>query len=128
MDNIYRENILDHYKYPRNFGRLKKITGSASDGIVSCGDSLSIDLYVNKEVLSDIKFTGDGCAISMASASMLTEYAKEKSITNLQRLKSDDILKMLGINLTPTRLKCALLSLEVLQKAINNIKAHEIKG
>ena len=72
--------------------------------------------------MADIRFQGVGCAISMSSASMLTEVVKGKKIHDLQTLTKDDILKMLGVKLTPTRLKCALLSLEVLHKALNNMK------
>ncbi len=121
MDNLYREQILDHYKHPRNFGKLKTANAKASDNLVSCGDQLSMELFIDKEVVKDMKFSGAGCAISMASASMLTEIIKGKNINGLKRLNRDDILKMLGVKLTPTRIKCALLSLEVLNKAINSI-------
>ncbi len=121
MDDLYRENILDHYKHPRNFGNLARATVSSSDSLVSCGDSLSIEVFVSENVVKDIAFQGVGCAISMASASMLTERAQNKSVTDLKRLGRDDILNMLGITLTPTRLKCALLSLEILHKALNQL-------
>jgi nitrogen fixation protein NifU and related proteins len=120
MDNLYKENILDHYKHPRNFGKLENANAKASDNLISCGDQLSMELNINKDVVKDIKFTGLGCAISMASASMLTEIVKGKDISGLKRLTRDDILKMLGVELTPTRVKCAMLSLEVLNKAILN--------
>ena len=122
MDDLYRENILDHYKHPRNFGKLTSTNATASDDLVSCGDTLSMQLLITKNIVEDIKFQGTGCAISMSSASMLTELAKGKSVDDLKRLTKDDILTMLGINPTPTRLKCALLSLEVLHKALNSIK------
>lgn len=120
MDNLYREQILDHYKHPRNFGKLKNANASANDNIISCGDQLAIELVVKKGTLTEIMFQGQGCAISMASASMLTELVKGKTIVDLKKLTRDDILAMLGINPTPTRLKCALLSLEVLHKALQN--------
>lgn len=122
MDDLYRENILDHFKHPRNFGKLERANAVASDNLVSCGDSLSMELLVKKKILKEVRFQGQGCAISMAAASMLTETIKGKSIGDLKRLTKDDILIMLGINPTPTRLKCALLSLEVLHKALNNLK------
>jgi nitrogen fixation NifU-like protein len=121
MDDIYREHILDHYKHPRNFGSLKNVTASASDEVISCGDSLSMELFVKNGTVSDITFQGTGCAISMASASLLTETAKGKRTIDLQRLDKDAILKLLGISLSATRLKCALLSLEVLHKAIGKL-------
>lgn len=120
MDSFYRENILDHYKNPRNFGRLKDANSWASDNIVSCGDKLTLELLIDlkKGLVKDIRFQGEGCAISMASASMLTEEVKGKTVATLKRLGKEHILKMLGINPTPTRLKCALLSLEVLHKTL----------
>lgn len=121
MEDLYREQILDHYKHPRNFGTLKKANAAASDYIVSCGDQLTIELIVRNNQIQDIRFQGQGCAISIASASMLTEEVKGKSVNDLKTLVKDDILAMLGINPTPTRLKCALLSLEVLHKALNTI-------
>ena len=120
MYDLYREQILDYYKHPRNFGILKNANAVANDNLVSCGDQLSMQLLVTHHTIADIKFQGQGCAISMASASMLTELAKGKSIDDLKTLGKDDILTLLGINPTHTRLKCALLSLEVLHKAIIN--------
>ncbi len=122
MDDLYREQILDHFKHPRNFGTLAKANAIAKDNLVSCGDSLSMALLVENKKVQQVKFRGTGCAISMASASMLTEFAIDKQVADLKRLTKDDILTMLGIHPTPTRLKCALLSLEVLHKALNNLK------
>lgn len=121
--DLYRDNILDHYKNPRNFGKLNKPDKSAEENNPLCGDKIAIHLGLatndqRQKTIKEISFTGEGCAISMASASMLTEKVKNMSITNVQRLKTKDITDMLGIELTPTRLKCALLALEVLQKAI----------
>ncbi|MBI4991341.1 SUF system NifU family Fe-S cluster assembly protein [Candidatus Gottesmanbacteria bacterium] len=123
MDDIYRENILDHYKNPRNFGKLKNPTASFSLYNSACGDKIEIQLKMKNEklkIIEDIRFSGEGCAISMASASMLTEKVMRKNIHEIKKLNTQDILDMLGITLTPTRLKCALLPLEVLQKAINS--------
>lgn len=124
MDNIYRENILDHYKNPRNFGHLQNYHVKSEAGIPSCGDKIGMEvkLKVKSEkykVVEDVRFHGEGCAISTASASILTEFVKNKSVEDVKNLSVTDILKLLGITLTPTRLKCALLSLEVLQKALN---------
>jgi|SRR3989344_3555811 len=126
MDDLYRENILDHYKHPRNFGKLIKKNAQASDNLVSCGDELGLELLLKNDRVSEVKFHGQGCAISVAAASMLTETIKAKKISDLQRLNRDDILRLLGISLTPTRLKCALLSLEILHKALKNygIQSH----
>ncbi len=118
-DDIYRENILDHYKHPRNFGSLKNSTTHITDSLISCGDELEMDIVVENNKLTDICFNGKGCAISMAAASMLTEVSKGKSIADLKRFTPANMVSLLGIPLTPTRLKCALLSLQVLHKAIN---------
>ncbi len=122
MDDIYREIILDHFKNPRNFGKLKNPSTSFSLYNSACGDKIEIQLKIKNEklkIIEDIKFTGEGCAISMASSSMLTEKVMGKTIEEIEKLETEDMLKMLGITLTPTRLKCALLPLEVLHKAIN---------
>lgn len=123
MDELYREHILDHYKHPRNFGVLDHANASSSDNLVSCGDELSMRLLIDKKtnVIKDVKFTGHGCAISMASASMLTEEIKGKSIAIVAKYDKDTVLRLLGITLTPTRLKCALLSLEIVTKALRNV-------
>ncbi len=122
MDDLYREQILDHYRHPRNFGKLKKTNAKAEDELVSCGDKYNLELWIDPKTkkVKNIGFSGTGCAISMASASLLSEYIQDKPISALQRLGKDDILRLLGINPTPTRLKCALLSLEILQKALQN--------
>lgn len=119
--DLYRDNILDHYKNPRNFGHLEHPDASAEENNPLCGDKISIQIKLQTTnyqlpTISDIKFSGQGCAISMASASMLTEKAKGMKKEDVKKLNTQDILDMLGVELTPTRLKCALLSLEVLQK------------
>ncbi|RJR28394.1 SUF system NifU family Fe-S cluster assembly protein [Candidatus Microgenomates bacterium] len=119
MDNIYREVILEHYKHPHNFGTLQKPSSSAQESVISCGDEISMELEIKNGKLVDVAFSGQGCAISMAAASLLTDSIKGKEVVKLQALIGDDILSLLGVNLTPTRLKCALLSLEVLHKALN---------
>lgn len=127
MDDLYREIILDHYKNPRNFGKLKNPTASFSLYNSACGDKIEIQFKIKNaqrapelKIIEDIRFTGEGCAISMASASMLTEKVMGKNIHEIKKLNTQYILDILGITLTPTRLKCALLPLEVLQKAINS--------
>lgn len=123
MDNFYRENILDHYKNPRNFGKLSNPDVTHEENNPLCGDKIGMDVKLKvlgheKTAIENIHFFGVGCAISLASASMLTELAKGKDSEDIKKLKSEDILKLLSIELTPTRLKCALLPLEVLQKAL----------
>lgn len=122
--DIYREQILDHYKNPRNFGHLDKPDVVVEEGNVTCGDKIVIEIKVKsykskvKSVIGEIAFSGEGCAISQASASMLTEKVKGMTKVQILKLTSKDIINMLGTTLTPSRTKCALLSLEVLQKAV----------
>lgn len=117
--DIYREIILDHYKHPRNFGHLENYDSKVEEGNVTCGDTIIMEIKVNTlREIEDIRFSGEGCAISQASASMLTEYVMGKKLKNIIQLTSADILKMLGTVLTPSRMKCATLSLEVLQKSV----------
>jgi nitrogen fixation protein NifU and related proteins len=116
--SIYQEIILEHYQRPRNYGQIKKPTGILTVNNPLCGDVITMTVIVKGEKVREIKFTGEGCAISKASASMLTEYAKGKSNEQLRKIDSTFIIKMLGVELGPNRLKCALLPLEALQKLI----------
>jgi len=116
MDDFYRENILDHYRNPRNKGRLEHPTHTAEEHNPLCGDVLHIDLLVNNEdVIEEVRFEGEGCAISQASASMLTEMIEGKTLEEAKQVSKEDILEALGIDIGPVRLKCALLSLKVLK-------------
>lgn len=115
-DDIYREIILDHYRNPRNKGKLENANVTVHDSNPLCGDEIDIHLKVNDGVISDVKFEGKGCAISQASASMLTEMVMGKDFNLIKDLKKEDILENIGLtNLGPARIKCALLSLKVLK-------------
>jgi nitrogen fixation NifU-like protein len=117
--DIYRQIILDHYKHPRNFGHLTKPDAKIEEGNVTCGDRIIMEIKVDKaKKITDVRFSGEGCAISQASASMLTEKVKGMEVSDILKLKTDDIIDMLGTTLTPSRTKCAVLPLEVLDKAI----------
>jgi nitrogen fixation NifU-like protein len=116
--NIYQENILDHYKNPRNFGKLKKPDIITKDSNVLCGDEIEFQIKLKDGKIDDIKFSGPGCAISRASGSILSEFVKGKKLGDVKKIKEDELLKMLGIELTPVRKKCALLSLRVLKKSL----------
>jgi nitrogen fixation NifU-like protein len=116
MDDLYREVILDHYKRPRHHGTLDPHDFSYEDENPLCGDKIRIDVRLDEDQrIREVAFTGRGCAISQASASMLTESILGKSIEEVKAMTKDDILEMLGIELGPTRLKCALLSLKVVK-------------
>ena len=122
MDTIeimYQENILDHYKSPRNFGKLNNASVHHHEYNPLCGDEIELYLIIDENrKVADVKFNGHGCAISQASASMLTEQIKGKIIDELKKMTKDDILEMLGIPISPVRLKCALLSLDTLKNSI----------
>jgi len=116
MEDLYRENILDHYQNPRNYGTLNDPDISYEDDNPLCGDVIRLDIKLDDENrISQVAFSGEGCAISQASASMLTEEILGKSLDEVKQMGKDDILEMLGIQLGPVRLKCALLSLKVLK-------------
>jgi nitrogen fixation protein NifU and related proteins len=115
-DDIYREIILDHYRNPRNKGKLALADVSVHDSNPLCGDEIDIHLKIESNKVQEIKFEGRGCAISQASASMLTEMVMGKDLEFLKDLKKEDILENIGLtNLGPARIKCALLSLKVLK-------------
>lgn len=118
-EDIYREIILDHYRNPRNKGRISNADVSFHDSNPLCGDEIDIHLKVEDNIVKDIKFEGRGCAISQASASMLTEMVMNKPLTSVKELGKDDILENIGlVNLGPARIKCALLSLKVLKMSM----------
>ncbi len=122
MEDLYREAILDHYQNPRNYGVLENATLSHEEDNPVCGDHLRLDVVVDDGRVSDVRFSGHGCAISQASASMLTEEMIGKTLDELKALDKNFILDMLGIPLGPVRLKCALLSLKVLKAGLYGIK------
>ncbi len=117
MENLYQEIILDHYQHPRNYGTLNgsEITTLENP---SCGDSISMQIKINGTTIQDIAFQGKGCAISQATASLLTEYVKNRLVEEVYKIDKDVILSLLGVELSPARLKCALLPLETLKKVL----------
>lgn len=118
-EDMYREHILDHYKHPRNFGVLDPASVDHEANNPLCGDQIRITFTVNeKDEIADVKFTGRGCAISQASASLLTTRVKGKTLADVKAITRDDIVGMLGIPVSPVRLKCALLSLAVLREGV----------
>ncbi len=116
--SIYSEIILHHYKHPSNYGSLEHPDLKATAVNTVCGDKVAITIKKKHDKIVDIKFEGSGCAISIASASLLSEKAKGMKIVDLQKLDRADIVKLLGIELSASRLKCALLPLEALKKAV----------
>jgi len=118
MDDFYKEYILDHYRNPRNFGHLDNPTTVAEDLNPLCGDKIQMELLVGDDgKISDVRFSGKGCAISQASASMLTESIKGKTLEEVAHLSHDVVLENVGIGISPTRMKCAMLGLKVAKSA-----------
>lgn len=116
--DVYKETILDHYRHPRNYGDLPDANARAKDSNVLCGDVIEMQLRLNGNRIDDVRFRGQGCAISLASASMLTEFSKGKPISEMEKLGKKDIIGLLGADPGPTRIECALLGLKVLRMAI----------
>lgn len=117
MDDFYRDYILDHYRNPRNFGTLEHPDAEAEDLNPLCGDQIRMQLTLDGGVVSDVRFSGRGCAISQASASMLTERIKGMKLADVAKLSKDVVLEDVGIGISPTRMKCAMLGLRVLKSA-----------
>jgi nitrogen fixation NifU-like protein len=124
MDDMYREVILDHYKNPRGHGVIEDADASAEGMNPLCGDEVAI--YVefgdDGETIDEVKFSGRGCAISLAATSMLMEMVQGRTATEVGELSRDELLEEIGIPLTPIRLKCALLGLGVLKVALHRSK------
>ncbi len=112
---IYQQNIIEHYNNPQNYGSMNNAQIKVEGANLSCGDEITF--YINKkgDTISDIKFTAKSCAICTASASMLSEKVKGKSTKTLAKLNAKDIQELIGIKLSPIRLKCALLPLQTLK-------------
>ncbi len=122
MENLYREHILDHYANPRNQGTLDGADISCEWDNPVCGDVVRIDLRLQNGRVSEARFSGQGCVISMAAASMLTEEIVGKTVEELRALQDEDIFRILGITLGSVRAKCGLLPLQVLQKGLTRLE------
>lgn len=118
MSMDYREYILDHYRNPRNYGKLEHPSTHAEDSNPLCGDQLGMDLLVEGDHVSEVRFQGRGCAISQAAASMLSEMIEGKTVAEVVALGKDDVLEALGVPISPARMKCAFLSLRVLHRGL----------
>lgn len=129
MDDIYREQILEHARYPHNFGTLEHPTVSHEEYNPLCGDRVRIDLLIEDGVIADVRFSGKGCAISQASASMLTDEIKGMNVETAKAFSKDELLALIGIPLSknPTRLKCALLSLKALKAGLYGVGSADVE-
>ncbi len=119
---LYRENILDHYKHPHNKRILENPTITRAGKNPLCGDAITVQLIIDGDIMNEIAFSGTGCAVSQAAISMLSDELVGKNTDEIMHYMSDDIVKLLGIPIGPVRLKCALLGLQTIQEAINESK------
>ena len=119
-DDLYRQEILEHYRHPQNYGKLKKFSLQAHKPNPLCGDEITLQLLAGKDGrISQAAFTGSGCALSIASASIFTQSLRGKSPSQLRRIKPEQAIRLLGVAVSPARRKCALLPFEALQNILN---------
>ncbi len=118
MDDLYRDYILDHYKHPRNFGELDPHDLSSREHNPLCGDELGVQIRVRDERIEDIRFQGHGCAISQAAASIASDELKGMELARVGELGADWMIELLGIPVSATRRKCALLNLKAVRGAV----------
>ena len=116
--SMYREHILELYKSPSNFGILENVTSEATEYNSICGDEITVQVLVKDGKISNVKFSGSGCVLSMVASSLLTEKIRGMKIKDVMKLEKKDILKLLKIHIISSRIKCALLSLEATKKAL----------
>lgn len=119
---MYREELLELYKHPLNYGELKNPTITNEGVNPLCGDEVKIFIKTRNNEIESASFTGKGCVISIASASLITEKIKGMKTNEVMKMNKDDVLKLLKIKLSPSRLKCALLPLKTLQEGIKCLK------
>ena len=122
QDPLYRELILEHWQNPQNYGVIKNADIDVVESNPLCGDEIRLTAKVRNGVISEISFSGEGCAISKASASLFTEKIKGMSIDKIKKITGDEVLGDLGLTLTPARVKCGLLIFQTAQKAISEVK------
>jgi len=120
VDKIYRENILFHYKNPQNTEKIQKPTHSSRVANYSCGDETEIELKVVNGIVKSVSHQTRGCAISVAGASILSEFIEGKEIEEIKKIDKEKVIELMGIEVTPSRLKCALLGFESLKKALGS--------
>lgn len=124
MDDLYQEDLLDHYKHPHNFGTLTDPSCRIQEQNSSCGDAMTLDVSVDGEgeqaIITDVKFVGNGCAISMAAASKLTDHIKGKTLAELKTIDFEFMQNLIGTVISPGRVKCLTLSAKALMQVLNS--------
>ena len=115
---LYQEHILDLFRHPHNFGALHGATHRHTENNPLCGDEVTMQIVMKNEQIEDVRFTGHGCAISTASASLVTDKVKGMTKSDVVKMTTDEVLELLMIPIGPVRMKCALLALETIQKTV----------
>ena len=124
MNDLYTQEILEHYRHPQNFGKLKKPTAQVYHLNPLCGDEITLQILFDKRgAVKDIKFFGAGCALSTASASLFTENFKGQSLTRLKKIQPELLVKNLGVKVSPSRAKCVLLPYQALKQILAELKS-----
>jgi nitrogen fixation NifU-like protein len=126
--DLYQEQILDHYRHPRNYGSLDDPDATFQDSNPLCGDTVTMDIQYDGDRIAAVRFHGSGCAISQASTSMLTEMIVGKTKEEAHGITKDEILEELGVPLSPARVKCALLGYKVMQAALYGLPSKSTEG
>ena len=121
-EGMYRENIIDHYKNPHNHGTIENPDAKFTENNPLCGDVVTVTLKLNDQKVEDVKFMGQGCAISLASTSMLTDEIKGKTLEEVKNFKRGDVVDLLGIEIGPVRTKCAVLGLVAIKEGIKQFE------
>ncbi|MBU90017.1 SUF system NifU family Fe-S cluster assembly protein [Candidatus Woesearchaeota archaeon] len=121
-EGIYKENILDHYKNPHNRGKIANADIEFTENNPLCGDVITVDMKLDDNKIVDVKFNGQGCAISQAAMSMLTDEIKGKTLEQIKKINREDIVKLLGIEVGPVRTKCVVLGLVAVKEGIKEFE------
>ena len=124
-DGIYRENIIDHYKHPHNHGLIEHAHIKRTENNPFCGDAVTFTINIEKDKIKEVKFMGNGCAISQAAASILTDEIKNKNLAEVKNISMEDIVNMLGIEIGPVRTKCVVLGMVAIKEGIKEFEGKE---
>lgn len=125
MDDLYQQELLELYKHPHNFGEIENPTCTITESNSSCGDSLSLSLKVIGNVIVEAKFVGSGCAVSMAATSLLTDYIQGKTVEEVKTIDLQFMQRLIGVTVSPGRVKCLTLGARALMKLLNQALVRE---
>ena len=126
MDDLYQQELLELYKHPHNFGEVKHPTCQITETNSSCGDSLKLSLKVNDGIIKEAKFVGNGCAVSMAATSLLTDYIQGKTVNEVRTIDFQFMQDLIGATVSPGRVKCLTLGARALMKLLNQALVEEV--